>query len=264
MIKLIKKYIKAKITTFCENHITSFYFKQKGFCPCCEQEVTFISRHQWLRDFFRCSNCNSIPRERALMLTIKNEYPNWQELIIHESSPGNRGHSVLLRKKAKDYLETQYFPNEKLGSIVNGVRCEDLEQQNFPDDEFDLVITSDVMEHIYEPDKAFKEIYRTLKPGGAHIFSVPIINKHNPTQRWAKKDKNGNPVFLFEPEWHGNPVDKKGSPVTMHWGFDIVGFIKKHTGAEVKIVYLDDLSHGIRAEYIEIIVMKKSVLHDQA
>ena len=120
------------------------------------------------------------------------------------------------------------------------------------------------MEHIYEPEKAFQEIYRTLKPGGAHIFSVPIINKHNPTQRWAKKDKNGNPQFLFEPEWHGNPVSKKGSPVTMHWGYDIVDFIETHTGAEVKIVYLDNLSHGIRAEYIEIIVMKKPALHGQA
>lgn len=264
MKKTLKSYIKRKITGIYENKIGTFFFKQKGFCPCCEKEVFFIARNPWLRDHFKCSNCNCIPRERALMLTIKNEYPNWQHLKIHESSPGTRGHSVLLRKKAKSYTETQYFPNEELGCIVNGIRCEDLEQQTFPDGQFDLVITSDVMEHIYEPDKAFQEIYRTLKPGGAHIFSVPIINKHNPTQRWAKKDANGNPQFLFEPEWHGNPVSKKGSPVTMHWGYDIVDFIKTHTAAEVKIVYLDDLSHGIRAEYIEIIVMKKPALHGQA
>ncbi|MDC8000592.1 glycosyltransferase [Aequorivita todarodis] len=253
----LKKYIYQKVKAIYENRIGTFFFKQKGFCPCCEQDVTFISRHQWLRDYFKCGNCNSIPRERALMLSIKNEYPNWQHLKIHESSPGKRGHSVLLRKRAKDYLETQYFPNTPLGTFVNGIRCEDLEQQTFGDSVFDLVVTSDVMEHIYEPEKAFKEIYRTLKPGGAHIFSVPIINKHNATQRWANKGKDGNPEFLFEPEWHGNPVDKKGSPVTMHWGFDIVDYIKKHTGAETKIVYIDDLHYGIRAEYIEIVVMKK-------
>jgi SAM-dependent methyltransferase len=264
MLKPLENWAKRKITTIYENRIGTFFFKQKGFCPCCEQEVTFISKHQWLRDNFRCGNCYSIPRERALMLTIKNEYPTWQDLKIHESSPGNRGHSALLRKKAKNYIETQFFPNQKLGSMVNGVRCEDLEQQTFPDADFDLVISSDVMEHIYDPEKAFKEIYRTLKPGGAHIFSVPIINKHNPTQRWATKGKDGAPVFLFEPEWHGNPVDKKGSPVTMHWGYDIVDFIKKHTGAETKIVYLDDLFHGIRAEYIEIVVMRKLALHGQA
>lgn len=255
--KKIKKIVKRKIATIYETRISNFFFKQEGFCPCCEQQVVFIARHPWLRDHFLCSHCHCKPRERALMLTIKNEYPNWQELKIHESSPGNRGHSVLLRKKAKSYTETQYFPNEELGSMVNGIRCEDLEQQTFPDAEFDLVITSDVMEHIYEPDKAFQEIYRTLKPGGAHIFSVPLVNKHKASQRWANKGKDGNPEFLFEPDWHGNPIDKKGSPVTMHWGYDIVDFIKKHSGAESKIVYLDDLSHGIRAEYIEIVVTKK-------
>ena len=97
----LKKQIKLKIKHFCESQVGNFHFKQKGFCPCCEQDVFFIAKNSWLRDHFKCSNCNSIPRERALMQTIKNEYPNWKNLPIHESSPGNRGHSVLLRKKAK-------------------------------------------------------------------------------------------------------------------------------------------------------------------
>jgi len=257
MIKYVKKWARKKVASIYEEKIGTFFFKQKGVCPCCEQKVIFKTHNPWLRDHFRCRNCSSIPRERALMHTINNEYPDWQNLKIHESSPGKRGHSLLIQEKAAHYTETQFFPNAFLGSLVEGIRNEDLENQTFGDSVFDLVITSDVMEHIYEPDKAFKEIYRTLKPGGAHIFSVPIINKHNATQRWASKGKDGNPVFLFEPEWHGNPIDKKGSPVTMHWGFDIVDFIEEHTGAETKIVYIDDLHYGIRAEYIEIVVMKK-------
>ncbi|MGY0392961.1 class I SAM-dependent methyltransferase [Bizionia sp. KMM 8389] len=256
MVKALKKQIKKKIFDFYEKQ-KSFYFRQEGNCPCCEQKVSFIARNSWLRDHFKCNNCGSIPRERALMLIIKKEYPNWQDLTIHESSPGNRGHSKLLRQKAKNYTETQFFVNATLGSTVDGVRNEDLEQQTFKDASFDLVVTSDVMEHIYDPEKAFQEIYRTLKPGGAHIFSVPIINKHKPTQRWANKNTDGSPNFLYTPEWHGNPIDKKGSPVTFHWGYDIKDFIVKHTGAFCEIVYIDDLKNGIRAEYIEIIVMKK-------
>jgi SAM-dependent methyltransferase len=255
--KRIKKYIKKKVSHLYENRISSFFFKQEGFCPCCERDVIFKSHHSWLRDNFKCSNCKSIPRERALMLTIKNEYPNWKNLKIHESSPGKRGHSVTLKQQVTDYTETQYFVNQPLGKLFQGIRNEDLENQTFEDQSFDLVITSDVMEHIYQPDKAFKEIHRTLKPGGSHIFSVPLINKHMPTKRWANKGIDGEPEFLFEPEWHGNPIDKKGSPVTMHWGFDIIDYIKKHTQAESKIVYINDLQYGIRAEYIEIIVAKK-------
>lgn len=258
-LKKIKSYIKNKITSIYENRIGDFFFKQKGHCPCCEQEVNFIARNSWLRDNFKCDNCNSIPRERALIQVIKKEYPNWKELKVHESSPGNRGHSVTLKTNVKEYTETQFFVKEPLGELINGIRNENLENLTFNDETFDLVITSDVMEHIYEPEKAFKEIHRTLKPGGAHIFSVPLINKHKKTQRWANKGKNDEPEFLFEPEWHGNPIDKKGSPVTMHWGFDIVDFIAKHTGAACEIVYIDNLKYGIRAEYIEIVVQKKKI-----
>lgn len=240
------------------NLIGDFYFKQKGFCPCCEQDVYFIATNSWLRDFFRCSYCNSIPRERALMLTIEKYYPNWRNLSIHESSPGNRGHSVKLQKFADSYIESQYFGQNSLGKLVNGVRNENLEKQTFKDEVFDLVITADVMEHIYNPEKAFKEIHRTLKPGGAHIFSVPLVNKHKKTERWANKGADGSPVFISTPEWHGNPIDDKGSPVTMHWGFDIVDFIIEHTGDECFIEHIDNLKYGVRAEFIEIIVSKKA------
>ena len=42
----------------------------------------------------------------------------------------------------------------------------------FQNESFDLFITQDVFEHVMEPNKAFKEIERVLKPGGAHVFTV--------------------------------------------------------------------------------------------
>lgn len=257
--KEVKKRLYKKISNFYEEKIGTFFFKQKGFCPCCEKEVNFVANHHWLRDHFLCSNCGCLPRERALMLTISREFPNWKTLHIHESSPGRRGHSLTLKNNNKNYLESQYFEYRPFGELTNGVRNEDLENQTFNNDSFDLVVTSDVMEHIYDPVKAFKEIHRTLKPGGAHIFSVPLVNKHEPTQRWAVRGKDGGPDFLFTPEWHGNPVNEKGSPVTMHWGFDIVDYIAENTGANCKIIYIDELEYGIRAEYIEIIVARKKL-----
>jgi hypothetical protein len=235
----------------------AFYFSHKGYCPCCEKEVLFESYHNWLRDHFICTNCNSIPRERALMVTIEKYFPDWKNLAIHESSPVGRGASLRLKNNAKSYTASQYYPNEPLGSLVDDHINQDLENQTFGDGSFDLVITQDVMEHIYNPEKAFSEIARTLKKGGAHIFTVPIINKHKKTEVWAVKGPNGRPVFLKEPEWHGNPVDPDGSPVTMHWGFDIVAFIKESSGLETTIEHIDDLRFGIRAELIEVLVSVK-------
>ena len=235
----------------------SFYFSQKGFCPCCDSNVTFYSLNSWLRDHFRCSKCDSIPRERALMHIIEKLYPNWKELKIHESSPGNRGASLKLKQYCSNYTASQFYSELRKGSIIGSYQNEDLENQTFSEESFDLVITQDVMEHVYDPKKAFKEIARTLKKGGSHIFTVPLVNKFEKSERWAEKGENGEPIFLKMPEYHGNPVDPKGSPVTMHWGFDIVDYIDNSSGLTSNIEYIDDLSLGIRAEYIEVIVSKK-------
>ena len=191
------------------------------------------------------------------MLVIERYYPNWNNLIIHESSPVNRGASIKLRSNAKTYVPTQYFPMERLGKTIRGFRNENLEMMTFEDESFDLVVTQDVVEHLYEPASAFREIARTLKPGGAHIFTVPLINHFKSTQRWAKLGDDGKPIFLYEPEYHGNPIDPLGSPVTMHWGYDIVDFIRRESGLDTMIEYIDDLSRGIRAEFREVLVSRK-------
>jgi SAM-dependent methyltransferase len=63
-----------------------------------------------------------------------------------------------------------------------------------------------VVEHIFAPAKAFSEIARILKPGGAHIFSVPLVSKERPSEIWAKRNEKGNVVCLHEPEYHGNSI----------------------------------------------------------
>ena len=191
------------------------------------------------------------------MLVIERLFPSWHDAVVHESSPGDRGASKRLRQEAHHYLASQYFPNEPFGNVVQGFSNQDLEHQTFADATFDLVVTQDVFEHVYDPAAAFAEIARTLKPGGAHIFTVPIINHHHPTQIWATRGADGQPNFLHTPEWHGNPVDSKGSAVTMHWGFDIVDFIREHSGLETSVEYLDELHHGCRAEFNEVLVSRK-------
>ncbi len=232
----------------------------EGYCYTCDQPVTFSAKYDWLRDWYVCSNCNSIPRERALIYCIEKFYPNWKQLSIHESSPAKRGASLKLKNQSKSYIGTHYFPDFTFGKIhPTGWRNENLENQTFKDENFDLVISQDVMEHIFNPDKAFAEIARTIKPGGAHIFTVPIINKDKATKVWAKRNEDRTIDYIGEPEYHGNPVDSKGSLVTMHWGYDICEYILKHSGLYTTIVYIDNVSLGIRAEYIEVLISRKTL-----
>lgn len=235
------------------------FFQKEGYCPICEKQVTFNAERSWFRDFLLCSDCRSIPRERALFKVIADYFPNYRELSIHESSPASRGASLKLKKECPGYDSSQYFPDVSLGDIDarTGFRCENLELLTFPDNSFDLFITQDVMEHIFDHEKAFREIARVLKPGGAHIFSVPLVNKGKQSERWASRKENGEIVYHHQPEYHGNPVDAKGSLVTMHWGYDIAHRIHDAAMTPTTIIMIDDIDLGIRAEYIDILISWK-------
>jgi len=189
---------------------------------------------------------------------IEKFYPAWREKVIHESSPVFRGTSLRLKNEAQDYLPTQYFPGVERGMIYRGFRNENLEQLTFDDESIDLHITQDVFEHIFDPAQAFKEVARTLKPGGAHIFTTPLVNKDAQTQWCAKRDAKGAIEHLIDPpEYHGNPVSADGSLVTVHWGFDILRFIYDACGLFTEMIYIDAIELGIRAEYIEVLITRK-------
>lgn len=233
------------------------YFSNTGFCPVCVQNVTFTASSSWFRDHYVCESCGSIPRERALMRVIESFYPAWQGLAIHETSPGGRGASLRLAKEATGYIPSHYFNDTPRGVCKWGFRSEDLEALTFADDSIDLHISQDVMEHIFNPERAFKEIARTLRPGGAHIFTVPIVNKHKPSNRRASMDAAGLVTHLQEAQYHGNPVDETGALVTFDWGYDICQTIHEASGLFTHLVQIDDLSHGIRAEYVDVLVSIK-------
>jgi SAM-dependent methyltransferase len=62
---------------------------------------------------------------------------------------------------------SRYRPLDEPGSPIDGkwnVTNQNLECLTFPDASFDLVMTSDVMEHVRLDDIAHREIRRVLKP----------------------------------------------------------------------------------------------------
>ena len=228
----------------------------RGYCSICEKPTLFIEYGPWLRDQYRCILCNSIPRNRALINVLNSTYPNWQSLAIHESSPGNPA-SDYLAKKCTNCSFSLYHEDLKPGSYINGIRCENLEHMTFPDETFDLFITQDVFEHIFNPEKAFKEIARVLRPEGAHIFTVPWYPMlKESTQRAREVD--GKIVFIEEPVYHGNPIDKKGSLVTRDWGLDLLDVIYEASKLITAIYSIEDRRMGLDAEFLEVFVSRKA------
>lgn len=231
-------------------------FASYGHCSTCERATRFVAYDAWFRDYFVCSQCGSVPRERALMLVIERWFPRWREAIVHESSPAPRGASARLARECPGYIASQFFPEQVGQRVVGGVQNENLERLSFADSSVDLHVTQDVFEHVFDPDRAFCEIARTLRPGGMHIFTVPLVNKHNPSSVRARL-VDGAVEHLGPEQYHGNPVGDGRALVTVDWGYDICEHIYRSCGLFTHIVHLDDLEQGVRAEYIEVLVTTK-------
>jgi SAM-dependent methyltransferase len=225
-----------------------------GTCPICERRSLFYREGPWLRDQFLCLRCGSIPRWRALISVIQEIHPDWRGLTIHESSPSGAA-SRKLARDCQGYVGTHYFPDTPVGTVVQGYRCEDLQAQTFGDESFDLVVTSDVFEHLPAPAEAFREIARTLRTGGAHVFTVPWYY-WKPTLVRAVREGNGI-RHLEPPDYHANPIDPQGSLVFREWGWDLCDFIYEHSGMTTTAIRIQDRSRGIEGKFIEVFVSRK-------
>lgn len=161
-----------------------------------------------------------------------------------------------MRNQCSHYTASQFFKDVTPGKMRNGFRCENLEAQTFENDTFDLVITQDVFEHIFDPNAAHREIYRTLKPGGVHIFTVPIYKGLSITQQAARL-VNGEVEHILPPEYHGNPVDDAGSLVTFRYGSDYAETIGRAAPFGVEIHSFHDARRGLLGEFLNVVICLK-------
>jgi len=86
------------------------------------------------------------------------------------------------------------------------------------------------------------------------IMTVPIVAKTAPSQRRAHMDENGVVKHLLPEKYHGNPIDDKGSLVTIDWGYDIVCYLQSHSGLSFLMLSLDNIDIGVRADLCEVLV----------
>jgi lipopolysaccharide biosynthesis protein/SAM-dependent methyltransferase len=232
-------------------------YHKKGFCPVCNSETIFFSPDDWYRDHLHCRNCNSIPRNRAIFNVLNSIDPNWKSKRIHESSPNNS----YIADVVSDYTFSQFYPDEKLGKTIDGNRNENLEKLTFHNGEFDYFFTLDVLEHVFNPGIAIKEMLRVVNDNGAVVFTVPIHKHYEMSVQRAKLDKNNKTINLLPENYHGNPVGDGKSLVTWDYGQDFKYLVLDWIGKNFEISIFNEPyeQYGIIGDYLEVIVIKKKL-----
>jgi SAM-dependent methyltransferase len=230
-----------------------------SYCHACQSCVAFTVTGPWLRSNLRCPRCDSVVRERAVAYRVSTLLPDWRRLAIHEIAPAPRAFALKLKAECPGYVASHWFPSQALGTTVNGYRNENMERQTFDDASFDCVISLDVMEHVFDPAAAYREIFRTLRPGGFYVHTFPIHKRQLAAViDRARLREDGSIEHLVEPpEYHGNPVDAKGSLVTKDYGYDIGEQIAEWAPFDVEISRFWDRSLGLMGAYSEVVVCRR-------
>lgn len=232
-------------------------------CPICDESLVFTALDDlWDgRDGLAAAACGlggCTTRERALASVLRSMFTidALRGMVIHESSAAPRGLSRWLRATCPGYVCTGFFPDAPRGTVVNGVRNEDLTSQTFADGAFDLVLHLDVLEHLFDPFGALREIARTLAPGGLCVFTAPTDMARAWSEQVAFDDPGGVRV-IGEPEYHGNPHGD-GSLVTWRYGYDLPLLIQRETGLDVEVRRFQSRTHSVMGLMTEVYILSRS------
>lgn len=169
------------------------------------------------RESYVCASCGSTSRDRMLIFTLglclgfSEPLAVWKPgpLITLLETSGYRGHPRFLRTAFR-YLNLIYE------GVAEECLLADVASLPLRDESIDIVLSSDVFEHVRDDASGFSEIARALRPGGYFVLQVPAVGELEQT-RVLVEARGDEDVFLAPPEYH-----TEHTLVYRYYGNDIV------------------------------------------
>lgn len=250
-----------------------------GLCPICGEWALFDG---WppFRESFVCRTCYSTSRYRSLALGVlrairevtgldapalpdlPTEYSQRISLLDTQPSfsfPPTAAYTLPSQLAGISWIDvhtSSFDPAVPWGTPVatndSGTTTnQTLEALTFADDSFDIVITSDVMEHVRLYERAHQELARVIRTGGAYIFTVPHTRaaaEHLIRVATHDPDDPTQDEYLLPPEYHGSASAGEADGVLSYrvFGTDIdrelaaLGFDVHYSYARVPMYALYD------------------------
>ncbi|SIO62053.1 Methyltransferase domain-containing protein [Singulisphaera sp. GP187] len=190
-----------------------------GTCLVCGAFTHWKIHSENLRESGYCRKCTAMNRYRAQAYVVCKSLSDALGIRLRSLADvakltnlkvyNTDAHSAVHRTLApmKNYICSEYFGDEYTsGQCFNNVQHQDLMNLSLPDKSIDLVLTADVFEHLPDPYRAHREIFRILKPGGRHIFTVPFDQAQYLDEVRAVVDDKGSIQMLKPPVYHHDPL----------------------------------------------------------
>jgi len=180
-------------------------------CRACRRRTLILALGS-TEEFHVCIRCRANLRYALLAEHLRAAFPDLARMDVLELDFSSPLRSILAN--ARTYTRSFYRDGIAPGTVrEDGVVCQDITRLTYPDRSLDLIVSSDVLEHVPDVAAAFRESARVLRPGGAHVFTVP--NRARTVRRALLE--NGQITHLQTPEYHLDPLDARG--VLAFWDF---------------------------------------------
>jgi SAM-dependent methyltransferase len=140
------------------------------YCPFCERSYRFRSFGRPPRARALCPGCRSLERHRLLWLWLtRTGVLSTVKSILH-FAPEPFMASPLSRLPGVTYISAD---SEASDYAVPGQYKMDITDIRFPDESFDLIIASHILEHVPDDRKAMRELRRVVTASGIAVLLVP-------------------------------------------------------------------------------------------
>ena len=142
--------------------------KYRYDCPICGYHGPFMDKNNRLRA--KCPKCGELERARMAMLVVNQIYDEKKasETDVLHVSPENFLRKIF-KEKYKSYISSDLYREDVDHQF-------DIQSIPYPDNSFDMVFASHVLEYVKNDRQAIQEIKRVLRPGGLAFLPVPMLH----------------------------------------------------------------------------------------
>lgn len=147
--------------------IRSYHAQPEAQCPCCGFVGRFESFGLRLRMGANCPRCQSKERHRLFSLALRDGFLNFANCEVLHFAPEMVVEDIVRTNGASCVVTADITPER-------AELCLDIESMDLPDESFDRIICSHVLEHV-DDEKALAEMRRVLRSGGYAIIMIPMV-----------------------------------------------------------------------------------------
>lgn len=169
MMYKIKNAIKRLLPESLRRRVSQLV--NRRFCTVCNHGVNeFLPCGIPVRPEAECPGCGALERHRLIWPFFQREtnlLDGRPKRMLH-IAPEASIRSLLSSRKEIDYLSADLEPGRAMVEM-------DITRIQYPDDSFDAIYASHVLEHVPDDRRAMSEFVRVLKPGGWAVLQVPIV-----------------------------------------------------------------------------------------